>query len=229
SRSEFPRTWPSPAASSCPWRRCSRSTCRAALTSSATVLQRPISSSHIRSIGRIWSSCSVHAPICAPTWNACMLGRALPSGSPRPSARCGPPRRPRGHSMSKLRVQSFSVSLDGYGAGPRQSLTTPMGEGGMGLHEWVFATRTGRQMFGQDGGETGVDDDFVARGFENLGAWILGRNMLGPVRGPWADESWRGWWGENPPYHTPVFVLTNHARRPLEMAGGTTFHFVTDG
>lgn len=131
--------------------------------------------------------------------------------------------------MSKLRVQSFSISVDGYGAGPRQSLAAPLGEGGMAVHEWVFATRTGRRMFGKEGGETGVDDDFVARGFENLGAWILGRNMFGPVRGPWPDESWRGWWGENPPYHTPVFVLTNHARRPLEMEGGTTFHFVTDG
>ena len=131
--------------------------------------------------------------------------------------------------MSKLRVQCFTISLDGYGAGRRQSLETPLGEGGRALHEWMFATRTARRMFGQEGGETGVDDDFVVRGFENVGAWILGRNMFGPVRGPWTDESWRGWWGENPPYHTPVFVLTNHARRPLEMAGGTTFHFVTGG
>jgi dihydrofolate reductase len=131
--------------------------------------------------------------------------------------------------MSKLRVQSFSVSVDGYGAGPRQTLETPMGEGGKAVHEWMFATRTARRMFGQEGGETGVDDDFVAGGFENVGAWILGRNMFGPVRGPWTDESWRGWWGANPPYHTPVFVLTNHARSPLEMEGGTTFHFVTDG
>jgi dihydrofolate reductase len=104
-----------------------------------------------------------------------------------------------------------------------------MGEGGKAVHEWMFATRTARRMFGQEGGETGVDDDFVAGGFENVGAWILGRNMFGPVRGPWTDESWRGWWGANPPYHTPVFVLTNHARSPLEMEGGTTFHFVTDG
>ncbi len=131
--------------------------------------------------------------------------------------------------MSKLSVRSFAVSLDGYGAGPRQSLGAPLGEGGMALHEWLFATRTARRMFGQEGGETGVDDDFAARGFENVGAWILGRNMFGPVRGPWPDESWRGWWGENPPYHTPVFVLTHHARKPLEMEGGTTFHFVTDG
>jgi dihydrofolate reductase len=131
--------------------------------------------------------------------------------------------------MSKLRVQSYTVSVDGYGAGPRQTLQNPLGEGGRGLHEWMFATRTGRQLFGQEGGETGVDDDFVTSGFENVGAWILGRNMFGPVRGPWPDESWRGWWGENPTYHAPVFVLTNHARRPLEMEGGTTFHFVTDG
>ncbi len=131
--------------------------------------------------------------------------------------------------MSRLRVRSFAVSLDGYGAGPRQSLQAPLGEGGTALHEWMFATRTGRRMFGQDGGETGVDDDFAARGFQNVGAWILGRNMFGPIRGPWTDESWRGWWGENPPYHTPVFVLTHHARKPLEMEGNTTFHFVTDG
>jgi dihydrofolate reductase len=131
--------------------------------------------------------------------------------------------------MSKLSVRSFAISLDGYGAAPRQSLDAPLGEGGMALHEWMFATRTARRMFGQEGGETGVDDDFAAQGFENVGAWILGRNMFGPVRGSWPDESWRGWWGENPPYHTPVFVLTHHARKPLEMEGGTTFHFVTDG
>ncbi|MGH8318809.1 MAG: dihydrofolate reductase family protein [Steroidobacteraceae bacterium] len=131
--------------------------------------------------------------------------------------------------MSKLRVNSFAVSLDGYGAGPSQNLGAPLGEGGIALHEWMFATRTGRQMFAQEGGETGVDDDFAARGFEKVGAWIIGRNMFGPVRGPWPDESWRGWWGKNPPYHTPVFVLTHHPRKPLEMEGGTTFHFVTDG
>ena len=131
--------------------------------------------------------------------------------------------------MSRLIVRCFAVSVDGYGAGPRQSLQAPLGEGGKALHEWMFATRTARRMFGQEGGETGVDDDFAARGFENVGAWILGRNMFGPVRGPWPDESWRGWWGENPPYHTPVFVLTHHPRKPLEMEGGTIFHFVTDG
>lgn len=131
--------------------------------------------------------------------------------------------------MSKLIVRCFSVSLDGYGAGPEQSLSAPLGRGGKAVHEWMFATRTARKMFGQDGGETGVDDDFAAQGFENVGAWILGRNMFGPVRGAWPDESWRGWWGENPVYHTPVFVLTHHARKPLEMEGGTTFHFVTDG
>jgi dihydrofolate reductase len=129
----------------------------------------------------------------------------------------------------KLSVRCFAISLDGYGAGPDQSLSNPMGRGGRGLHEWMFATRTGRRMFGQEGGETGVDDDFAAQGFDNLGAWILGRNMFGPIRDAWPDESWRGWWGETPPYHTPVFVLTHHARQPLEMAGGTTFHFVTGG
>lgn len=131
--------------------------------------------------------------------------------------------------MSKLSVRCFALSLDGYGAGPDQSLSDPLGRGGLALHEWMFATRTARKMFGREGGETGVDDDFVAKGFENVGAWILGRNMFGPIRGAWPDESWRGWWGESPPYHTPVFVLTRHARKPLEMEGGTTFHFVTDG
>jgi dihydrofolate reductase len=131
--------------------------------------------------------------------------------------------------VSKLRVQSFAISIDGYGAGPSQSLENPLGVGGLALHEWVFKTRTFHAMTGEAGGETSVDDDFMARGFENIGAWILGRNMFGPVRGPWPDETWKGWWGDSPPYHTPVFVLTNHARGSLEMDGGTTFHFVTDG
>ncbi|HEY4183630.1 MAG TPA: dihydrofolate reductase family protein [Polyangia bacterium] len=134
--------------------------------------------------------------------------------------------------MSKLRVNAFSVSLDGYGAGPGQDEQNPMGRNGMELHRWVFPTRTFQRMHGEGAGAegtTGVDDDFARRGFENVGAWILGRNMFGPVRGPWPDESWRGWWGEEPPYHVPVFVLTHQARRPLEMAGGTTFHFVTGG
>jgi dihydrofolate reductase len=131
--------------------------------------------------------------------------------------------------VPKLRVQSFSTSLDGYGAGPDQSLANPLGTGGMALHEWAFATRTFRQMFGQDGGTTGVDDDFAKRGFANIGAWIMGRNMFGPIRGPWPDDAWKGWWGETPPYHTPVFVLTNHPRAAIAMNGGTTFHFVTDG
>ena len=131
--------------------------------------------------------------------------------------------------MAKLRVCSFSVSLDGYGAGPEQSLEHPLGLGGMALHEWAFGTRTFRQMFGQDGGSTDVDDRFAARGFENVGAWILGRNMFGPIRGAWPDDAWKGWWGDNPPYHCDVFVLTHHARAPITMAGGTTFHFVTDG
>lgn len=131
--------------------------------------------------------------------------------------------------MSKLRVNCFAVSLDGYGAGPDQSLENPMGKGGMALHGWALATRTFRQMFGQDGGSTGVDDDFAVAGFANVGAWILGRNMFGPVRGPWPDDSWKGWWGDTPPYHVPVYVLTNHARAPLPMLGGTVFHFVTGG
>jgi dihydrofolate reductase len=131
--------------------------------------------------------------------------------------------------MPRLRVQSFAISLDGYGAGPDQGLDNPLGVGGMALHQWAFPTRTFRRMFGQDGGTTGIDDDFAARGFANIGAWILGRNMFGPVRGPWPDDSWKGWWGDNPPYHCPVFVLTHHARAPIAMEGGTTFHFVTDG
>ncbi len=131
--------------------------------------------------------------------------------------------------MTKLRVQSFAISLDGYGAGPGQDLENPLGRGGMALHEWAFPTRTFRQIFGQDGGTTGLDDDFARRGFAGIGAWIMGRNMFGPMRGPWSDDTWKGWWGDNPPYHCPVFVLTNHARAPIPMAGGTTFHFVTDG
>lgn len=131
--------------------------------------------------------------------------------------------------MSRVRIESFSVSLDGFGAGPDQSLEAPMGVGTEGLHAWAMATRTFRQMFGSDGGSTGVDDEFAQRGFRNVGAWILGRNMFGPVRGPWPDDSWRGWWGEEPPYHVPVYVLTHHPRPPLAMDGGTTFHFVTDG
>jgi dihydrofolate reductase len=132
-------------------------------------------------------------------------------------------------SAPRLRVHCFSISLDGYGAGPNQDLANPLGVGGLALHEWAFATRTIRQMFGQEGGTTGIDDGFAVRGFNNIGAWILGRNMFGPVRGPWPDDSWKGWWGDNPPYHTPVFVLTSHQRAPITMEGGTIFHFVTDG
>ena len=129
----------------------------------------------------------------------------------------------------KVRVQSFGVSLDGFGAGADQALSHPLGVRGPELMEWFFATRMWREMHGQDGGETGVDHRMAEQGFHGIGAWILGRNMFGPVRGPWPDESWRGWWGEEPPYHVPVFVLTHHARKPLEMKGGTVFHFVTDG
>ncbi len=132
--------------------------------------------------------------------------------------------------MSLLRVHAFGVSLDGFGAGPDQSLSNPLGVGGEALHTWVFPTRTfQRRLFGKEGGTGGVDDALAERGFEGIGAWILGRNMFGPVRGPWPDEDWKGWWGESPPYHVPVFVLTHHPRRPLEMKGGTTFHFVTGG
>ncbi len=131
--------------------------------------------------------------------------------------------------MSKLRVLSFGVSIDGFGAGPDQSLKHPLGVRGPELMEWFFPTRTWRKMQGHEGGEGGVDDDVARRGFQGIGAWILGRNMFGPVRGPWPDESWKGWWGDEPPYHVPTFVLTHHPRRPLRMKGGTEFVFVTDG
>ena len=131
--------------------------------------------------------------------------------------------------MSKLRVHNFSISIDGYGAGPHQNPQEPLGIGGESLHEWMFTTRTFQQTVGNEGGTTGQDDEFMARGFNNIGAWILGRNMFGPVRGPWPDDRWKGWWGDTPPYHTPVFVLTHHPREPIAMAGGTTFHFVTEG
>lgn len=132
--------------------------------------------------------------------------------------------------MTRVRVESFTISLDGYGAGPDQDLNNPLGVGGSELHQWLFPTRTiQRTLFRLDGGTTGIDDDFAARGFRNVGAWILGRNMFGPVRGAWPDLSWRGWWGENPPYHVPTFILTHHARASIEMEGGTIFHFVTGG
>ena len=131
--------------------------------------------------------------------------------------------------MSKLRVNCFSISLDGYGAGPNQSVDNPLGEGGEALHDWFVPTRTFQQVHGREGGTTGPDNDLAARQFKDIGAWIMGRNMFGPIRGPWPDENWKGWWGDNPPYHCPVFVLTHHERTPTTMAGGTTFHFVTDG
>jgi dihydrofolate reductase len=131
--------------------------------------------------------------------------------------------------MAKLKL-NMTMSLDGYVAGPNQSLENPLGEGALGLHEWAFATRGFRQAHGMgDGGETGLDDSYAARWNENIGATIMGRNMFGPVRGPWGDEAWSGWWGDDPPFHTPVFVLTHHARDPVELQGGTTFHFVTGG
>jgi dihydrofolate reductase len=131
--------------------------------------------------------------------------------------------------MPKLRVHNFSISLDGYGAGPYQSRDNPLGVGGESLHEWIFPTRVWHQMTGEDGGDEGLDDEFFARGFDGIGATIMGRNMFGPIRGGWGDEQWTGWWGDDPPYHHPVFVLTHHPRSSIVMAGGTTFHFVTDG
>jgi dihydrofolate reductase len=131
--------------------------------------------------------------------------------------------------VGKFRVNAFGMSVDGFGAGAAQSLENPMGVGGLAMHGWAFETKTFRAMHGAEGGSTGIDEEFAAGSFENVGAWILGRNMFGPVRGSWGDESWKGWWGDTPPYHVPVFVLTHHARKPLEMAGGTTFYFVTEG
>jgi len=137
--------------------------------------------------------------------------------------------------MSKVRVESFSISVDGFGAGPNQDIDHPMGVGAEDLHQWFIPTKTFQDMHSEmlggasKDGTTGIDNDFAARGFKNIGAWIMGRNMFGPVRGPWNDSDWKGWWGDNPPYHVPVFVLTHHAHSPIEMEGGTTFHFVTEG
>lgn len=131
--------------------------------------------------------------------------------------------------MAKLRVHNLSMSLDGYVAGPNQSVENPLGEGGENLHEWVFTTAFWREMIGKEGGSTGIDNDFLERGVQGIGATIMGRNMFGPIRGPWDDSDWKGWWGENPPYHHPVFVLTHHPRPPVTMEGGTVFNFVTDG
>jgi dihydrofolate reductase len=131
--------------------------------------------------------------------------------------------------MSKLRVQSFAISIDGYGAGPNQTLQNPLGVRGTELMQWFLHTKAWLSMHGGGGGETGIDNEMAEQGFAGIGAWILGRNMFGPVRGPWPDESWKGWWGDEPPYHTPVFVLTHHPRPPLTMAGGTEFRFVTEG
>ena len=131
--------------------------------------------------------------------------------------------------MARVLVRSFSISIDGFGAGPDQSLQNPLGIGGETLHEWFIPTKTFQQMFAGEEGVTGPEDDLAREGMSGLGAWILGRNMFGPVRGPWPDDDWRGWWGEEPPYHVPVFVLTHHPRPPLSMKGGTEFRFVTDG
>jgi dihydrofolate reductase len=131
--------------------------------------------------------------------------------------------------VSQLRVACFAISIDGFGAGPDQSLENPLGVGGLALHEWAFPTTAFQQMHGNKSGTTGINNDFVARGMSNIGAWIIGRNMFGPIRGPWRDDKWKGWWGENPPYHTSVFVLTRYARDPVTMDGGTTFYFITEG
>lgn len=131
--------------------------------------------------------------------------------------------------MPKLRVHNFSISLDGYAAGPRQDIDNPLGQRGLELHEWVFATSTWNQLEGKEGGVEGPDDKFIAEGDLGIGATVMGRNMFGPIRGPWNNSGWSGWWGDNPPYHHQVFVLTHHPHEPIMMQGGTTFHFVTDG
>lgn len=131
--------------------------------------------------------------------------------------------------MTRIRVAGFGVSLDGFGAGPDQKLEQPLGKNGPELFQWFFPTKTFRAMQGQSGGDTGTDDEFAHRAMDGFGAFILGRNMFGPVRGPWPNDEWKGWWGDNPPYHAPTFILTRHPRAPIEMKGGTTFTFVTDG
>ena len=131
--------------------------------------------------------------------------------------------------MAKVRVGGFSLSVDGFGAGPEQSINDPLGKRGMELHQWAFGTRTFHAMFGKEGGSTGIDDGYAARSMSGFGAFILGRNMFGPIRGDWPDNTWKGWWGDNPPYHAPTFILTHYARDPIVMEGGTTFHFVTEG
>jgi dihydrofolate reductase len=131
--------------------------------------------------------------------------------------------------MAKVRVAGFSLSIDGFGAGPEQSVNDPLGKRGMELHQWMFGTRMFQSMIGNEGGSTGVDNDYAARGMSGFGAFILGRNMFGPIRGDWPDDAWKGWWGDNPPYHAPTFILTRYARDPIVMEGGTTFHFVTEG
>jgi len=131
--------------------------------------------------------------------------------------------------MTRIRVENFTISLDGYGAGPDQTIDNPLGIGGEALHDWLISTRAWRKMHGMEGGASGIDDDFAARGLDNFGAWIIGRNMFGPVRGPWTEMTWRGWWGDEPPFDCPVFILTHHPRPPIEMKNGTIFHFVTEG
>jgi len=131
--------------------------------------------------------------------------------------------------QGKIKVTCFSISLDGYGAGPSQNLENPLGVRGTEVHTWMFPTKTFGKMIGRDGGTDGIDNDFVERSFDNIGAWIMGRNMFGPIRGDWTDDEWKGWWGEEPPYHVPVFVLTYYERKPIKMKGGTVFHFITDG
>jgi dihydrofolate reductase len=130
---------------------------------------------------------------------------------------------------SKVKVMCFSISLDGYGAGPSQSIKNPLGLGGTELHSWMYPTKTFRKMIGKNDGTEGIDNKFIEKSFENIGAWIMGRNMFGPIRGDWTDDEWKGWWGDEPPYHVPVFILTHHERKPIKMRGGTTFHFVTEG
>lgn len=163
-----------------------------------------------------------HFEALAPSHRRQYFAREASVTARRPQTATRPP-------MARLRVHAFAISLDGYGAGPHQDLNSPLGVGGLALHNWVFDTRTFKRIHGQGEGTLGPDNDFAQRGFEGIGAWIMGRNMFGPIRGPWPDETWRGWWGETPPYHTPAFVLTHHPRPVLRMNGNTEFHFVTGG
>ena len=182
--------------------------------------------------GERYLSTPLFADIAADMSEEELVDLPLDPGQPAQTGRVGRSAAPQAVEEAKVgrvRVAGFSVSLDGFGAGPEQSLRDPLGNRGTELHTWFFGTKTFKAMFGEGGGSEGVDETFAHRAMDGFGAFILGRNMFGPVRGEWPDDSWKGWWGDNPPYHAPTFVLTHHPREPIVMQGGTTFHFVTDG